>query len=361
MLKKVLIVDDSALMRRVIRDIIESDDRFSVNEIARDGLEAFQFILDHQYDIIVLDINMPRMTGLELLEQLQKSKIKIPTIMVSTVARAGTVETIRALELGAFDFVTKPENFIEAKGNDFRTRLLNMLRIAGEVDSPSLKSAVISHQEPMIKRSYTDYNRSVRQRADSKNNKIIALACSTGGPKSLQSVIPYLPEDLDAPVLIVQHMPSGFTNSLAVRLNEISPIRVKEAADGEPIEKGCVYIAPGGKHMKVQKGGPSGHRIQITDEPPVGGLRPYANLMYNSLINSDYDEIVCVILTGMGGDGTEGIKNLKRKKEVYVVAQDEETCVVFGMPKTVIEAGLANQITALNKVPDAIIKNVGVY
>lgn len=363
--KNILVVDDSALMRRVICDIINSDSRFEVTDIAKNGAEAFQLLLDKKYDVVVCDINMPKMTGLELLEQLQKYKIKAKVIMVSTLAKEGARETILALELGALDFVTKPENFIEAKSNDFKQKLMSTLEVAAALPERMSESIVKLN---VTKRTETPFAQDVpvapykpllRKSSITTSNKIVALACSTGGPKSLQSVIPLLPADLDAAILLVQHMPAGFTASLAQRLDEMSKMKVKEATDGEVIQKGCVYIAPGGFHMKAVKES-SNHRIKLTQEAPIGGLRPCANLMYESLINSGFDEIVCVVLTGMGGDGTNGIKMLSNSKPVYVIAQDEKTCVVYGMPKTIAEAGLVDDVVSLENVSQTITKNVGV-
>ena len=190
--------------------------------------------------------------------------------------------------------------------------------------------------------------------------KVVALACSTGGPKSLQQVIPMLPKNLDAGVVLVQHMPAGFTASLAARLNEISDIKVKEGAEGDVIQKGCVYIAPGGKHIRVVRKG-TDYVLKLSEEPPIDGLRPCANVMYKSLVESNYDEITCVVLTGMGADGTEGIKALSAgKKKIHVIAQDEESCVVYGMPKAIAQTGLVDEVVPLNKIAETITKNVGV-
>lgn len=198
-------------------------------------------------------------------------------------------------------------------------------------------------------------------RADGNNSskKLVAVASSTGGPKALQSVIPYLPSNLNAPVLIVQHMPAGFTEALAGRLNMLSKLSVKEAAEGDILEKGHAYLARGGRHMNaVRKGGRQ--LIHYTDEPPREGVRPCANYMYESLADSEYDEIICVVLTGMGADGTAGIINLKAKKRITVIAQNEETCIVYGMPRSVVNAGLANKVIPLTQIANEIIKNVGV-
>ena len=168
-----------------------------------------------------------------------------------------------------------------------------------------------------------------------------------------------LPGNLPVPVLLVQHMPQGFTASLAERLNEISPIAVSEARDGDMLAPGHVYIAPGGKHMQVEKRG-ANHYIKYTDEPTREGVKPCANYMYESLINCDFDEIICVVLTGMGADGTAGIKNLDLKKHTYIIAQDQETCTVYGMPKAIAQTGLVSEVVPLGRIAEQITKNVGV-
>lgn len=409
MAKKILVIDDSALMRRVISDIINESDEYEVAAIAKDGLEGLDMIVSHpyEYSAIILDINMPKLNGIELLKRLQKDHIEQTVIIVSTVAKEGAKETIQALEYGAFDFVTKPENYLETKSVDFKNRIFEMLGVAtntrASIRRTSMKSSGISRtrstdtglfrrstesgiQNSSLPRRTSENRRGddstsrtfVRQssadtltnavkvdgtrytRIKSGRNKLVALACSTGGPKSLQQVIPMLPGNLDAGIVLVQHMPAGFTASLAARLNEMSAINVKEAADGDVIKKGWVYIAPGGKHIRVKKKG-SDYVIALSDEAPIDGLRPCANIMYESLTECNYDEITCVVLTGMGADGTNGIKALnKSHKNIYVISQDEETSVVYGMPKAIANAGLVNEVVPLNRVAEAITKNVGV-
>ncbi len=390
MKKKILLVDDSALMRRVISDIINSNSEYEVAAVAKDGVEGFEKIVSNPryYSAVIMDINMPRMNGLELLKELQKNHIEQTVIVVSTVAKEGAKETIQALEYGAFDFITKPENYLETKSEEFKNRIHDMLDaatsrhsynerlvgqktrytadVAAEVartlnNSAALRSVrerstAASGQTAPVKMVTTDGLKNVKQ----GKKKIVALACSTGGPKSLQQVIPYLPKELDAGVVLVQHMPKGFTKSLAQRLDELSKVTVKEAEEGDIIRKGWVYIAPGGTHMKVAPKG-SDYVIHITNEDPVDGLRPCANLMYDSLKNCNYDEITCVVLTGMGADGTNGIKGLKQSnKPIHVIGQDEQSCVVYGMPKALAQAGLVDVVVPLNEIAEAITKNVGV-
>ncbi len=352
MKKNILVVDDSALMRRVICDIINSDESFQAVDTARDGVDAFEKLCAKKYDAMVLDINMPRMDGLELLRKLQSEKVEILTIMASTLTVEGSKETIEALELGALDFVTKPGNIIEAKGEDFSTSLLKVLNAVlrtSRLYRPA--PARPATQRPIV---------NLPAKSDVRGgNKLIALACSTGGPKSLQSVIPMLPENMDAPMVLVQHMPAGFTKSMADRLNELSKVSVKEAEDGDVLQKGWVYVAPGGKHMKVVRNGAT-HKIKLEETPPIGGLRPCADIMYKSLKDSGYDEVVCVVLTGMGADGTDGILELKKGKKIFTISQDEASCVVYGMPRAIAEAGVVNKVVSLNDVASTIITNVGV-
>ncbi len=189
--------------------------------------------------------------------------------------------------------------------------------------------------------------------------KVVAIASSTGGPKALQAVITKLPAKLNAPIVIVQHMPPGFTASLAERLNTLSELSVKEAKEGDVLTAGSVYIAKGGKHLNIRYSG-NRHVVYYTDEPNREGVKPCANYMYESLSESRYGEIVCVVMTGMGADGTKGITYLKKQKKTHVIAQEEESCAVYGMPKNIVNAGLSDQIVSLERIAQEIITNVGV-
>ena len=355
MKKNILVVDDSALIRRVICDIINSDSNFQAKDVCRDGLEAYEKLKTTTYDGVVLDVNMPNMDGLQLLERLQKENIKANIIMVSTLTTKDAEVTILALERGAIDFVTKPNNIAEAKGEEFKKKLLDVLTAV--LNSRSyVKSATRPATTSVRPSTPVNFTRL----KSSGKNKLVALACSTGGPKALQSVIPYLPKNLDAPMVLVQHMPAGFTKSMADRLNEVSEIAVKEAEDGDKLEKGHIYVAPGGRHMEVVKCPDGSHKIALNDMPAIGGLRPCANITYDSLSKSGFDEIVCVVLTGMGADGTNGILSLGHHKPIHVISQNAETCVVYGMPKAIEESGVVDEVVPLEKVAETITKNVGV-
>lgn len=369
--KNILIIDDSALMRRVISDIINSDERFHLANIAHDGLEAYDLITRHpqKYDAILLDINMPKMNGIQLLEQLSKLQLKLKIIMVSTLTKEGTKETVRCLELGAFDFITKPESLFEARNDSFRQKIIYSLELALGLKKqlPEKKVRIAVQEKTAVKEKKPESNvkktgmkveRKPHTKVGSNANKLVALACSTGGPKALHQVVPFLPKTLDAPVIIVQHMPGGFTESLAQRLNEVSEVTVKEALNGELLEKGIVYIAKGGCQLRVSKK-KEGYYLSVTEEAARNGLKPCADILYESLAGTDFDDITCVVLTGMGGDGTLGIKELNDKNNIYVIAQNEATCTVYGMPKVVYEAGLVDEVVSLNHIADAITKNVG--
>lgn len=406
MKKKILIVDDSALMRRVFCDIIGSDDRFEVVNTASDGAEGFKYLCEKQYDAVVLDVYMPKMTGLQMLEEMQKSKVSARVMMASTTTGEGAKETLDALSLGAIDFIKKPENVANARVKDFSQRFLDLLYVvscapmpkfdgsgltgggvgrtftkrydvnfhttaekfasnraaaasgSSNLQSSSFRPAATSSFSGRAVPGTEDY--SLRKVQHTGRNRIVAIASSTGGPKALQDVIPYLPATLPVPIVLVQHMPKGFTATLASRLNEISQIAVSEAVSGEKLEKSHVYIAPGGSHLKIEKKD-GVHRFIMTDEPTREGVKPCANYMYESLEKCDYDEIICVVLTGMGADGTAGIVDLDKKKHTYIIAQDQDTSTVYGMPKSIAATGLVSEVVPLDKIAEQITKNVGVH
>lgn len=384
MKKNILVIDDSALMRRVISDIINSDERFHVESVASNGLEGLEVLsANPSIDLILLDINMPVMDGMEFLQALNGVAKKPKVIVVSLLTKEGATITMKCLEYGAFDFVRKPVSYKDARNDTFMKELLDRIALAlfsdsGEPESMGGRPSKESPEKPIrttevvtpvkaegeaLKRREAPKGNLVlgKRPPESCGNKLVAIACSTGGPKSLQSVIPYIPKGLNAPVLLVQHMPKGFTYSLAERLNDLSELRVKEAENGEVLEKGVVYIAQGGYQMKVEKGADGKYRILEVNEPARGGLRPCADIMYESIAELDFGEVTCVVLTGMGGDGSSGIQKLSQKKQkIYVIAQDEETCIVYGMPKMIYHTGLVNEVLPLTKIAGAVAEHVGV-
>lgn len=355
--KKILIIDDSALMRRVMCDIINSDERFQVVDQAIDGEQAYKLLKENKYDAVVLDVNMPRMNGIELLRLLQKEKIRARIMMASTDTREGASVTLESLELGALDFVEKPPNILSLKGDHFKKRFNDILYAVATSAQSNLPRESVSFTRPQPQAPAKPSLGTAKPATGGP--KVVALACSTGGPKALQSVIPNLDANIAAPVLVVQHMPKGFTQSLAERLNSMSKVTVKEAEEGDVLENGKVYIARGGSHLNVVTKG-SVSTIHYTDEPPREGVKPCANYMYESLMNSNYSQIVCVVLTGMGADATKGIVNLETAKKIHVIAQDEGSSTVYGMPKSIAATGLVNQVVSLDDVAQEIMMNVGV-
>ncbi len=380
--KRILIVDDSALMRRLESDIITSDSRYTVAGCLTNGLEAYDKIIKSpgDYDLMLCDINLPKMTGLELLAALRRQKINIKVIIVSSLAKMDSKETIQALQLGAFECIEKPGNFSELMGEEFKKLLLVKISLAthvdiGEPDIFAKRGAKFPEivQKPV--RPGTGYVSPMNAREILANitvkhkkhtsfpanaKKLVLIASSTGGPKALQDVIPKFPKNLNAPVLLVQHMAEGFTNSLAERLDQKSSIHVVEAANGEKITKGTVYVAKGGGQMRLKKvSGDYIIDINMT-EPPRSALKPCADILFESIAGMDFDEIVCCIMTGMGGDGTMGINALAEKNNLYVIAQDEATSTVYGMPKVVYDAGLTDTVKPLDELAQEIIKSTGV-
>jgi two-component system chemotaxis response regulator CheB len=297
------------------------------------------------------------MNGLELLDALRKEKIPARVMMASTDTKEGAQVTLDALDRGALDFVHKPDRALDCRGEEFVADFLRTLHAVADSKPPTYFGRPLARDESQNTKKIVEMVK--KKSIGGGKNRIVAIASSTGGPKSLQSVIPRLPAELDAPVVLVQHMPVGFTKSMAERLDSLSPLSVREAQEGEEVKKGSVYVAKGGSHLNiVERCGKT--VIHYTDEPAREGVKPAANYMYESLIKCRYDEVVCVVMTGMGADGTEGITNLKERKKVHVISQDEKSCVVYGMPRSVKRAGLSDQEVALEQIAQEIILYVGV-
>ena len=363
-MKKVLVIDDSALMRRVISDIINQDENLTVAGTANNGEAALdQLVHGAKFDVILIDIKMPKMDGVRLLREMEKNHIKVPSLVVSSIASESGSETIEALELGALDFIKKPISSIGENFADFRVELLNKVYLATGLSSHMGTFRESTHDtrrtEPRTAR--TSGTTPVRKyHAAQKGSKLVVIASSTGGPKALQSVVPYFPAGFPYPVVIVQHMPAGFTNSLAQRLDEMSAIRVKEASDGETLKPGTVYIAMGGKQCELIHKPNGSYAFSENDKPPRGGLRPCADIFFESLVETGFEEIVCGVLTGMGSDGCKGIELISQSHHVKCVAQNKETCVVYGMPRAVVDAGLAGDVVPLDKFTDTLVRKAGI-
>ena len=359
MQKKVLVIDDSALMRRVISDIISKDEQFTVAGVAKNGDEAMDLI--HQkktYDVIIVDINMPKKNGVQFLMELNQEQICIPAVVVSSLASKSAKETIQALEIGAFDFIRKPDSPREREISRFQKKLFSCLYLAcalGEYEKESEKESVPDNKQIAFFKG-----KGQRRLPSRTGEKLVVIASSTGWPKALQSVIPRFPENFPYPIVVVQHMPAGFTASLAERLDEMSCLTVKEAEDGEELKSGCVYIAKGGRQCELVQQKTGKYLISETNKPARGGLRPCADVFFESLVDTAFDEIICGVLTGMGSDASKGISRVKGFKEVKVVAQSESTCVVYGMPRAAKMAGVVDDMVPLEEVASAMMKKIGV-
>ncbi|WP_028243855.1 chemotaxis-specific protein-glutamate methyltransferase CheB [Pseudobutyrivibrio ruminis] len=403
---KILVVDDSALMRRVICDIINADSDFRVIDVSADGEDAYKKIKNNPYDLVVLDMILPKLTGVELLERLHNERIDSNTVLISSSLKEDADSTMKAMEYGALDFVVKPirssgetreifgRQLLEALHNVTKSRSFKQIAPKASI-SENTRAIGDSHRKTAermagIRSQLEEAKRGIGSAQTSpstvskpatgtaptpttssnqkppapkgtgvRTKKLIALACSTGGPQALHTFVPMLPQSLSVPLVLVQHMPEGFTGSLAARLDQISTIKVKEAEDGEYFKPGVVYITPGGKHMKICEDGSHAAYCHLDDSPPVNSLKPCADVMYQSLAKTSFDEIICVVLTGMGADGSEGIRYLNQYKKTYVISQEASTCVVYGMPKAVEQGGLSNEVVPLKSVANSIVKKLG--
>jgi two-component system, chemotaxis family, protein-glutamate methylesterase/glutaminase len=344
--RTVLVVDDSAFMRKVVADIVDSSPDFRVVGTARNGLDALRQIHALDPAVVTLDIEMPELDGLQTLGYIM-SEAPRPVVILSAAADAAGELTIRALELGAVDFVRKPSGPISLDIDRVRGRLLQALRASAHVNLRGV--SVLAR--PRAVTAATTHGPS-----DTGATCAVAFAASTGGPRALAEVIPALPPSLGAAVLVVQHMPRGFTRSLAQRLDGMSALPVSEARDGEPIVHGHVYVAPGGVHMRAvdAEGGP---RIALDEGAPVWGVRPSADPLFRSVARLFGPAAVGVVLTGMGRDGAEGLK-LMRDGGGGAVVQDQATSVIFGMPQAALALAGADRVLPLHAVAGAVVELV---
>jgi len=347
----VLVVDDSAFMRKVVTDIIKLDNELEVIGSARNGKEAIEKIKELSPDVITLDVEMPIMDGITALKIIIDI-FNLPVLMLSSITKEGTNATLNALELGALDFITKPTNIFKMNTEEVASQIIEKIKIASKI-----KMETIHITKGQNIRS--DKQTLVPYKKGSFIKKIVAIGTSTGGPRALQEIIPYIPKNIPASFLIVQHMPEGFTKSLAERLNNLSQIEVKEAENDEVIRAGCAYIAPGNYHMKLYRDSNLLCRIRLTKESSVSGHRPSVNVMMNSLTDLGLDNLVGVIMTGMGSDGAAGMKKIK-EIQGFTIAQNENTCVVYGMPKAAISLGCIDIILPVEEIAMEITKVVGV-
>ncbi len=368
---RVLVVDDTIVYRKAISDIIEEIPGVELAGVAHNGKIALAKIKTLQPDILTLDIEMPQMNGIEVLEEIQQHHLGIGAIMVSTLTAEGSDMTLRALELGAFDFILKPQSKNQTEGKrEIRAALEPILkayarsRLSSSLLHKTGRTSIVkpTFGPPPVRpsagqgkvRPLPAGSPAVRR----GKSEIIAIGISTGGPNALTQMLPKLPGDLGVPVLIVQHMPPVFTQSLAASLDKKCQLTVKEAENGENILPNVVYIAPGGKQMKLVAGTDGLHRrIKITDDPPENSCKPSVDYLFRSVGDYYVGRTTAVIMTGMGSDGTKGLGVLK-SKSAYIIGQDEASCIVFGMPKAPAELGYLDVVAPLGKIADEIVKSV---
>lgn len=351
---KVLVVDDSAFMRKILSDIVTSHPDIDVISTAKNGEEAIKKIQQDKPDVVTLDIEMPIMDGLSALKKIMDDH-PVPVVMLSSLTKEGADSTIKALQYGAVDFIAKPSNIFKINVDDMKKHLIDKIIVASKV---KFRKNLLYKNSNFNVISKTGYKVKKTALKKGKMKKIVAIGTSTGGPRALQNVLPHIPKDIDASFVIVQHMPPSFTKSLANRLDSISEISVKEAQHNDILLPGHAYIAPGSEHMEVVKEGDN-FVIKLSKDLPVSGHRPSVDVLMNSLAKIGVKDIIGVILTGMGSDGAAGLKNLK-SNSAYIIAQDEESCVVFGMPKSTIKLGVVDKVLPIDDISDEIIKAVEV-
>jgi two-component system, chemotaxis family, protein-glutamate methylesterase/glutaminase len=340
-LPSVLVVDDSAFMRKLVTELIDDSDEFRVIGTARHGLDALQKVQTLHPDILTLDIEMPELDGLGALERIMRESPR-PVVMLTAASGAGDEMALRALERGAVEFVRKPSGPISLDLATIRDELLTALRAAAQVNLASVRGSALESS-----RSDTAVGSS-----PGAAHLVIAIAASTGGPRALAELVPALPAQLAASVLIVQHMPPGFTKTLAERLDGLSALTVSEAVHGETIEPGRVYIAPGGQHMRLQAVGRA-RVIMLDDSPPVWGVRPSADPFFRSVAESAGAAAIGVVLTGMGRDGAAGLRAI-RDAGGTGIAQDRQSSIIFGMPQAAYAAGGAATVLPLAEIAPAL-------
>jgi two-component system chemotaxis response regulator CheB len=346
---RVLVVDDSALMRRVICNLLEEDPELQVVGTAVDGLDAVQKVQELSPDVVTLDVEMPRLDGLQTLGYLMSER-PLPCIMLSAYTPSGAETTLKALEYGAADFVQKPSGAISLNLERVKEELIEKVKVAKGIDLSRLPfrdgEARPAGPKPAL----------APRAANTPLKGLLAIGCSTGGPRALAELLPALPRDLKVPVVIAQHMSGGFTKTLAGRLDKDSLIRVKEAEDGEALVPGHAYLAPGDWHLEVERKA-AGALLRLNQRPPQLGVRPSVDMMFLSVAEAFGDKALGVLLTGMGRDGTKGMKAMKAKK-ARTLAQDEASCVVYGMPRSAFVAGVVDRVVALQDMAKAIVESL---
>jgi two-component system chemotaxis response regulator CheB len=344
---RVLVVDDSALMRKLIPTILARDSAIEVVGTAMDGAFALKKIEELRPDVVTLDLEMPRMDGMETLRLIMKSA-PVPVILFSTHSKEGAYSTFKALGLGAVDFVAKPKDAAVGHLDAIADQLIEKIKVAKRAAGHRLPSAVLSEGPQSLKK---------KSGPGMPPNRIIAIGISTGGPNALQFLLSQLPADFPSCILIVQHMPEGFTEMFAKRLDECCALDVQEARSGDLLTAGRVLLCPGNRHMIVRRM-PRGDIVVLNDNPPVNGHRPSVDVLFNSVAQEFGLVAVGVLMTGMGDDGAAGLGAIKAANGM-TIAQSEESCVVSGMPRAAITRGYANRIVPLDGMASYLLSQYG--
>jgi two-component system, chemotaxis family, protein-glutamate methylesterase/glutaminase len=339
---RVLVVDDSALMRKLIPQILARDSDIEVVGTAMDGAFGLKKIEDLKPDVVTLDLEMPRMDGMETLRRITR-KSRVPVIIVSALSTEGATATFKALAFGAFDFVAKPRDAASVHMDEIAQDLIAKIKVAASSKVRNSAAPALADQPKANKPGF---------RVRKEPTKIVAIGVSTGGPNALQYLLPKLPWDFAGSIVIVQHMPEGFTQMFAQRLHESCAIDVKEAQSGDLLVAGRALICPGDRHIKVKRM-PLGNTVVLTDDPRVNGHRPSVDILFRSVAAEFGSRSVGVLMTGMGEDGAMGLGLIKNAGGL-TIAQSEESCVVFGMPKAAIERGHATRVVPLDMLANTL-------
>jgi len=364
---KVLIVDDSAFMRKLIADFLSEEPRITVIGTARNGEDGIKKIKELKPDVVTLDVEMPVLNGISALKRIMEEN-PVPVIMLSSTTLEGADNTLHAMQIGAIDFIAKPSGSISLDLYKVKKELVDKVISASSVKVKKILNLSNKGQSTIIpQRDYSKIESIFPEKQIQKSvavgkwsstkQKLILIGTSTGGPRALQHVITKLPKDINAAILIVQHMPPNFTKSLANRLDALSEITVKEAVHGELIKKGVAYIAPGGFHLKVKSVGRN-IAVHLDQTEPINGHRPSVDVMFQSASNIDHYKKIAVVMTGMGSDGKNGLVALANQGEIKAIAESKETSIVFGMPKAAIATNYVDNIENVENIAETIMKYV---
>lgn len=350
---KVVVVDDSAFMRKALSAMLDKDPEIEVVATARDGEEGLEMIRRHQPDVVTMDIEMPRMDGLTALRHVMMEMPR-PVLMVSSLTTEGAEATLKAMELGAVDFIPKQLSKVSLDIVKIEDELRAKVKTIARRRMSHLARASLARTRPAAAAERPA--RPAVRPTGAVCRDLVAIGVSTGGPPAVQKMLSALPSDFPAGILIAQHMPAAFTGPFAKRLDGVCRIAVKEAEDGERLQHGVAYVAPGGRHLRIDQK-VSRIDVRVVDEPRDALYKPSATVLFDSVAAGVGRRALGVVLTGMGSDGLEGMRALKAKGG-RALAQSDFTCVVYGMPKAIVDAGLADEIVDIDEMGEAILQNL---